>query len=131
VQRFVGGQWETCSLFDDHLLAIDAGKGLMNSGRPPSAVRVVEEDEDGTLPRTVFRQTAVDGHNKEAVKRQHDNSREVEASRTARQLEKVLAQGTALVADKKSKPINWWMVYLRLAAVLTAAWFFIILFRRY
>src|SRR5271155_4498480 len=95
VQRFVGGQWEAYSIFDEQTLAIDAAKGLMNTGRPPSAVRVVEEDEDGSPPRTLFRQTAVDSHNKEATKRQLDNTREVEASRAARALEKELTKGAA------------------------------------
>jgi hypothetical protein len=130
VQRFVGGQWEAYSIFDEQTLAIDAAKGLMNTGRPPSAVRVVEESEDGsTAPRTLFRESSVDKHNKEAVKRQLDNSREVEAARAARQLEKALTKDKALAAKKK--PINWWMVYLRVAVVLTVAWFLVVLIRRY
>jgi hypothetical protein len=130
VQRFVAGQWEPYSIFDEQTLAIDAAKGLMSTGRPPSAVRVVEEDEDGSPPRTLFRETAVDGHNKEAAKRQLDNTREVEAARAARALEKARAKGPAAAA-KKSKPINWWMMYLRLAVVLTVGWFVVVLFRHY
>ena len=130
VQRFVGGQWEAYSIFDEQTLAVDAAKGLMNSGRPPSAVRVVEEDEEGKPPRTVFRETKVDDHNKEAVKRQVDTTREVEAARAARQLEKAIARGSAAAA-KKSKPINWWMMYFRLAIVLTVGWFLVFLIRRY
>ncbi|MBV8652362.1 MAG: hypothetical protein JO255_12915 [Alphaproteobacteria bacterium] len=128
VQRFVGGQWEAYSIFDEQTLAIDAAKGLMNTGRPPSAVRVVEESEDGsTAPRTLFRETSVDKHNKEAVKRQLDNTREVEAARATRQLEKTLARQKATAVKKK--PINWWMVYLRVAVVLTVGWFVFILIR--
>jgi hypothetical protein len=130
VQRFVGGQWEAYSIFDEQTLAIDAAKGLMNTGRPPSAVRVVEENEDGsTAPRTLYRESSVDKHNKEAVKRQLDNTREVEAARAARQLEKAMARQTA--AAVKKKPINWWMVYLRVAVVLTVGWGVIILIRHY
>ena len=130
VQRFVGGQWEAYSIFDEQTLAIDAAKGLMNTGRPPSAVRVVEENEDGsTPPRTLFRESSVDKHNKEAVKRQLDNSREVETARAARQLEKALTREKAVAA--KRKPINWWMVYLRVAVVLTVGWFLVVLIRRY
>jgi hypothetical protein len=131
LQRFVGGGWETYSVFDEQMLAIDAGKGLMNSGRPPAAVRVVEEDEKGGAPRTVFRESTVDGHNKEVVQRQLDTTREVEVSRAVRQSETALVQGAAAAAAQKRKPINWWIVYLRLSIVLTAAWFFMVLFRRY
>lgn len=127
VQRFVGGQWEAFSIFDEKTLAIDAAKGLMSSSRPPSAVRVLEENEDGSPPRTLFRETAVDEHNKEAVKRRLDTTREVEASRAARQIEKAMRRPAA--GARKGKPIRWWAVYVRLAVVITVAWGILLVLR--
>ena len=60
VQRFSSGEWWPTSAFDERILAVDAAKNLMRSGRPPAAVRVVEDREDGSTPRMLFQQTAAE-----------------------------------------------------------------------
>jgi hypothetical protein len=81
VQRFYGGDWRLHSTFEDKALAIEAAKELMSGNRAPAAVRVVEDRDDGTPLRTVFRRSSVDEHNLEARRQQVVTEREVAAQR--------------------------------------------------
>src|SRR6478609_7575751 len=88
VQKYSGGDWRPYSAFDEKVLAIDAAKDLMRGDRTPSAVRVMEEPDDGGTARMVFRQTAVDDHNEEIAKRRRETVESAEQARKSREAKK-------------------------------------------
>jgi hypothetical protein len=88
VQKFSDGEWRPYSAFDEKILAIDAAKDLMRRDRAPSGVRVMEEPDDDSAPRMIFRQTAVDDHNDEVAKRRRETREEAHAARRVREAKK-------------------------------------------
>jgi hypothetical protein len=87
LHSFSGGRWKIQGFFDDRDLAVSEAHRMEEARRFP-AVRVVEERFDpetgGYKSRTVYRSSAVDQHNEEAIKERAETRREVEASRNAR-----------------------------------------------
>jgi hypothetical protein len=123
VQKLSGGDWRPYSAFDEKVLAIDAAKDLMRGDRVPSAVRVMEEPDDGSAARMVYRQTAVDEHNEEVVKRRREDAHAAEGARKSREAKKqdiIAKQAPKKRAPSRGNAPSFTMLMVRLALLVVA-----------
>ncbi|MBV9521377.1 MAG: hypothetical protein JO010_01205 [Alphaproteobacteria bacterium] len=122
VQKYIGGQWRSYALFDQKSLAADAAKELMRQKVPPAAIRVVQDNGDGSPPRTLFRQSPIDEHNQQVLRQRLELERDVVAMRAQRRAERLQARAAAAAARaQRRRRKGWALLLFRLTLALSAS----------
>jgi hypothetical protein len=113
----VKGKWVLDSLFDDKTLALDEANGLVTRGRARLGLKVIEDADDKTPPRTIFFYSAAAVEKMEAAKKHKKVVKEVEEAREDRKVKKeaVRQAERAAAAPKKTSAT---MIAVRLGLIL-------------
>jgi hypothetical protein len=110
----VKGKWVLDSLFDDRTLALDEAHGLVTRGKARAGLKVIEDVDDKTPPRTIFFYSAAAIEKMEAAKKHRQVVKEVEAAREERKAKKDAVRAAEAIPKKTSGT----MIALRLALIL-------------
>ena len=111
----VKGKWVLDSLFDDRTIALDEAHGLVTRGRARAGLKVIEDADDRSPPRTIFFYSAAAEQKMEAAKLHKQVVKEVEAAREERKVKK---EATRLAQMPKPKKTSGTMIAVRLALIL-------------